>query len=343
MKLLLHSYTLPHRHEFRIARGSKKEQEVFIVELEHNGIHGFGESAEDTYYDASIKNMQNAMESARGIIEAHSPENPEELWTAVQSKLADHPFALNALDIAAHDLNGKIKGLPLYKLWGLDPSKNVPTDYTIGIDTIEKMVEKMNEFPNWPIYKIKLGTNEDVAIVRELRQHTDSIFRLDANCGWTAEECISNARAFKELNVEFIEQPLRADDWNGMALVKKDCCLPVIADESCITEADVKRCAPYFDGINIKLCKCGGPTAARRMIQEGRELGLKLMIGCMTESSVGISAIAHLLPYLDYVDMDGALLLAQDTATGVTIDNGVVHYADVPGTGAQLLEPRLLS
>ena len=161
------------------------------------------------------------------------------------------------------------------------------------------MVEKINEFPNWPIYKIKLGTNEDVDIVRALRQHTDSIFRLDANCGWTAEECIANAVAFKELNVEFIEQPLAADDWEGMARVHESCCLPVIADESCITEADVKRCADYFDGINIKLCKCGGPTAARRMIKEAKELGLKLMIGCMTESTVGISAIAHLLPYHD--------------------------------------------
>ena len=179
---------------------------------------------------------------------------------------------------------------------------------------------------------------DDVAIVRELRKHTKSIFRIDANCAWTAEETIQNAPLLKDLGVEFLEQPLKADDWEGMAKVKAHSALPVIADESCIVESDVEKCGPYFHGINIKLTKCGGLTPARRMIKKGKELGLKIMVGCMTESSVGISAIAQLTPQLDYVDMDGSLLLKHDIARGVQIlDDGKVIFPKLPGSGIELL------
>ena len=190
----------------------------------------------------------------------------------------------------------------------------------------------------WPIYKIKLGTADDVAIVRELRNHTDAIFRIDANCAWTAQETIFNAPLLKELGVEFLEQPLKADDWSGMEEVMHHSVLPVMADESCIVESDVEKCALHFSGINIKLTKCGGLTPALRMIKKGKDLGLKVMVGCMTESTVGISAIAQLLPQLDYVDMDGALLLKSDIATGVRIEpNGKVIFPKLAGTGVQLL------
>ena len=178
-----------------------------------------------------------------------------------------------------------------------------------------------------------------MAIVTELRKHTDAVFRVDANCAWTARETLENAPALKELGVEFIEQPLAADNWKGMEEVVHRSVLPVIADESCITEADVARCALHFNGINIKLTKCGGLTPARRMIRQARELGLSVMVGCMTESSVGISAIAQLLPQLDYVDMDGAMLLKKDIATGVRItDDAMVVFPDLGGSGVRLLE-----
>ena len=190
------------------------------------------------------------------------------------------------------------------------------SDYTIGIDPVEKMVAKMKEFDGWPIYKIKLGTDDDLDIVRALRRHTDAVFRIDANTAWTAEQTIAYAPELKELGVEFIEQPLARDDWEGMRRVFAECALPVIADESCLTGDDVARCAGHFHGINIKLTKAGGLTPARRMIDDARRHGLSVMVGCMSESSVGISAIAQLLPLLDYVDMDGALLIARDIATG---------------------------
>jgi L-alanine-DL-glutamate epimerase-like enolase superfamily enzyme len=191
--------------------------------------------------------------------------------------------------------------------------------------------------PGWPIYKIKLGTKHDLDIVRELRKHTDAVFRVDANCGWNADEAIANSHELAKLNVEFIEQPLPAADWSGVKQVYQNSALPIVADESCIAEADVERCHGHFHGVNVKLVKCGGLTPARRMIAQARQLGLKTMVGCMTESTVGISAIAQLLPLLDYVDMDGAALLAKDIATGVVVDRGTCRYSNVNGTGAALI------
>jgi len=216
-------------------------------------------------------------------------------------------------------------------------NKRPLSNYTIGIDPIEKMISKLREFP-WPNYKIKLGTDEDVAIIQALRKETDATFRIDANCGWTAEETLQNAEIMKDLGVEFIEQPLPDDDWDGMKEVYEKSPLEVIADESIKSESGVERCVGHFHGINIKLMKCGGLTPALRMIRNARSLGMKVMVGCMTESSVGISAIAHLLPLLNYVDMDGALLMENDIAEGVQVDNGKVSYAEENGTGVAMLE-----
>jgi L-alanine-DL-glutamate epimerase-like enolase superfamily enzyme len=308
------------------------------VELEHEGVRGFGEAGENTYYGASFENMSAVLDTVRPQLESHKLDDPADLWQELAPQLGNNTFAQCALDIAAHDLWGKLRGQPVWKLWGLS-LENVPlTDYTIGIDTIDVMVQKMQEFPGWPIYKIKLGTPNDIEIVRTLREHTDAVFRVDANCGWDAEETIRNSVVLKELRVEFIEQPIPPGDWDAMKKVYAESALPVIADESCQQEPDVDACRGHFHGVNVKLVKCGGLTPARRMLARARELGLKTMVGCMTESTVGISAIAQLLPMLDYVDMDGALLLAEDVATGVTIDRGRVEFPDENGCGVKLLE-----
>ena len=264
--------------------------------------------------------------------------DPAQLWERTLPALGHNRFALCALDEAAHDLWGKLRGEPVWKLWGLELRDLPLSDYTIGIDPIEKMVAKMKEFDGWPIYKIKLGTDDDLAIVRELRRHTDAIFRIDANTAWTPEQTIAYAPELKALGVEFIEQPLLRDNWEGMKRVAQECVLPVIADESCQGEADVERCAGVFAGINIKLTKAGGLTPARRMITRTRELGLKLMVGCMTESSIGISAIGQLLPLLDYVDMDGAVLIARDIASGVHLKKGRAIFPEENGNGVRLLD-----
>jgi L-Ala-D/L-Glu epimerase len=337
MRMHLHAFDLPLRHTFTISRESTDVQSTLIVELVEGEHHGYGESTTNSYYGFTIKNMAAALESVRPQLESHSLHDPAELWRQLDPVLGTNPFAQCALDLAAYDLWGKQLGQPVYRLWGLDIGRNPLSDYTIGIDTIDVMVAKMAEFPDWPIYKIKLGTPDDLSIVRALRNHTDAVFRVDANGAWTVEETVRNAEALAALNVEFIEQPLAADQWEGMREVYRQSALPVIADESCIVESDVPRCQGHFHGINIKLCKCGGLTPARRMIEQARQLGLQVMVGCMTESTVGISAIAQLLPSLDYVDMDGALLLREDVATGVRVERGRCHYPAEHGSGVRLL------
>jgi L-alanine-DL-glutamate epimerase-like enolase superfamily enzyme len=285
--------------------------------------------------------MATAIESVRGMIEVDRLDDPLALIAKIDAQLPREKsakFALSALDQAIHDLWGKLRGAPVYRLWGLSTDNAPMSDYTLGIDTPAKMVEKLREMPGWPVYKIKLGTPDDLAILRELRRHTGTVFRVDANCGWTADQTIELAPVLQKLNVEFIEQPLPPEDVEGARRAFEKSALPLIADESCITEEDVDRCMGCFHGINIKLVKCGGLAAARRMIARARELGLTVMAGCMTESTVGISALAQVLPLLDYVDMDGAVLLAKDIATGVRLDRGRCIYPKENGTGVQLID-----
>jgi L-Ala-D/L-Glu epimerase len=338
MQLQLRDLYLPMRHPFTISLGTTTLQHNLLVELTQDGVSGYGEAAgADAFPEFTPASMRAALEAARPHIEREKMDDPALLWDRLLPALGHNRFALCALDEAAHDLWGKLRGAPVWKLWGLD-LRNLPlSDYTLGIDPIEKMIVKMKEFDGWPIYKIKLGTPDDLAIVRELRRHTQAIFRVDANTAWTAEQTIAYAPELKSLGVEFIEQPLPAADWEGMRQVFRRSALPLIADESCLIEEDVLCCAGFFHGINIKLNKTGGLTPARRMIARARQLGLKVMVGCMCESTVGISAIGQILPMLDYVDMDGAVLLARDVASGVHLERGRAIYPEENGNGVRLL------
>lgn len=338
MKLELKKYILELEFTFSISRESHDYQDTLIVCLSQDGKTGYGEATSNPYYHITVASMMAEIRSIQNEIDAWNMEDPTSFHTFLQSKNLSH-FAICALDLAAHDLFGKLMGKPLYQLWGTTIEKYPKTNYTIGIDSTEKMVEKMQLKP-WPLYKIKLGTERDVAIIRELRKHTDAVFRVDANCAWSVEQTIAYAPALKDLGVEFLEQPLPASDHTGYERLMQECVLPVMADESCIVESDVATCYGRFHGINIKLTKCGGLTPALRMIKHAKSLGMKVMVGCMTESTVGISAIAQLLPQLDYVDMDGALLLKKDIAKGVAIlPDATVVFPDLPGSGVTLLEP----
>ncbi len=338
MQLRLWHYDLPLRHTFTISRDSIDVQPTVIVELEQDGKRGYGEATTDRYYGVTLESLTEAIGRCRPIIESFTLGRPADLFDRLLPELDDHRFALCAIDEAAHDLWGKLENQPVYRLWELEADQLPLSNYTIGIDSIETMVAKLREFADWPIFKIKLGTDRDLDIVRRLRAETDAVFRVDANCGWSADETISNARVLKELGVEFLEQPLPANEWEAMRRVRRESVLPVFADESCQREEDVACCDGFFHGVNIKLVKCGGLTPARRMIDAARQRGLRVMVGCMTESSVGISAIAQLLPLLDAVDMDGAVLLAKDIAQGVTVERGVCRYPDRPGCGVELTE-----
>ena len=332
MKVDYKKSNLKFKHPFTISKGTKTHQAALLVQLDFFGIKGYGEAPAIPYYNISVDQMIADIVRKKKMIEKFSFTEPERYWHYLHHLIPRDPFLVCALDLAAWDMYGKMKRKQLYQLWDLDISNNPLTDITIGIDSIDKMVAKMKETP-WPIYKIKLGTKNDIEIMEALRKNTNSIFRIDANAAWKAEEALEKIKALEDLGVEFIEQPLAKDDWEGMKFLYENSPLPLIADESCVSEHDVEKCKGYFHGINIKLTKCSGITPALRMIKTAREFGMKVMVGCMNESSIGTSAISQLLPMLDYVDMDGPLLLEDDVAKGVTFDNGKVIYTDGFGLG----------
>ena len=328
---------LPFRYPFTISKGTKTHQPALVVELEYLGRKGYGESPAITYYNIPVDKMAEDLERKKMFVEKFAYTDPERYWHYLHHLFPQNHFLVCALDIASWDMFGKLRSLPLYQLWNLDYNKAPVCDYTIGIDTIEKMVEKMQEKP-WPIYKIKVGVPGDIEMVEALRKHTDAVFRVDANAGWTLEEAMQKIPVLKELGVELIEQPIAKDNWEGMKVLFNESSLPLIADESCVYESDVQKCFEYFHGINIKLTKCSGITPALRMITKARELQLKIMIGCMNETTIGSAAIAQLAPLVDYIDIDGPLLLAEDVATGLSYENGRVGVSANPGLGITINE-----
>jgi L-Ala-D/L-Glu epimerase len=331
------TFKLPFKHPFTISKGTKTHQPTLIVELDFFGFKGYGEAPAISYYNIPVEKMVEDIVQKKQFIEKFAFSDPERYWHYLHHLFPSNPFLVCALDMAGWDIYGKMQRAPLHQLWKLDTTTAPPTDYTIGIDTIENMVAKMKETP-WPIYKIKVGTENDIETVTELRKHTDSIFRVDANEGWTVEQALLKIPLLKALGVELIEQPLAKDNWDGMKILYKESSLPLFADESCVKEADVEKCYQYFHGINIKLTKCSGITPAKRMIAKARELDIKIMLGCMNETAVGTAAIAQLAPLVDHVDMDGQLLLAENVGTGVSFDNGKLIYPTTNGLGVLVEE-----
>jgi len=338
VKVKYRIYNLPFHHPFTISKGTKTHQPTFIVELEFMGIRGYGEAPAISYYNIPVEKMEEDLNAKKKFVEQFAFSDPERYWHYLHHLFPNNSFLVCALDMAGWDLYGKLKRKQLHEIWGLDIASAPETDYTIGIDSIDKMIAKMQEKP-WPVYKIKVGVEGDVEMVAALRQHTNAIFRVDANAGWTLEQALQKIPLLKELGVELVEQPLAKDNWEGMATLFSESSLPLFADESCVTESDVEKCHNHFHGINIKLTKCSGITPARRMITRAKELGMKVMLGCMNESSVGTAAIAQLAPTVDLVDMDGPLLLAEDIAEGVSFDNGRIIYRENI-TGLGILMPR---
>ena len=333
MKIRYKQTDFPFHYPFTISGGrTKTHQAALFVEIELNGILGFGEAPAISYYNIPVEKMIADLEEKLNEIEAFAYQHPVDFHAFLLNLFPENSFLICALDMAAWDVFGKQQNQLLHQLWET-PWTNLPlSDYTIGLDSVEKMLQKMEENP-WPIYKIKLGSSNDIELIRELRKHTEVSFRIDANGAWTLDEAISNIPILKALGVELIEQPLEKYDFENMKILMHNSTVPLFADESCVSEADVIKCAGCFDGINIKLTKCGGITPALRMIVQARKLGLKVMMGTMNESIVGTAAIAQFLPQLDYADMDGPLLLNGDNASGLKLINGLVHLEGKSGLG----------
>jgi L-alanine-DL-glutamate epimerase-like enolase superfamily enzyme len=336
VKLFYKEINTPFQYPFTISNGrTKTHQPALIVALSSDNFTGWGEAPAITYYHITVEQMIADIERNKNLIEKYALTEPERYWHYLHHLFPYNPFLVCALDIAYWDLYAQMQNLPLYKLWQTEWNDVPATDYTIGIDTIEKMVAKMQAKP-WPIYKIKLGTENDIEIVKALRQHTDATFRIDANAGWGLEEALQKIEPWQPLNVELIEQPLAKDNWEGMKVLYEKSPLPLIADESCVFENDVEKCYRHFHGINIKLTKCSGITPALRMIQTARDLKMKVMMGSMNETSIGSAAIANFLPQLDFVDMDGPIMLTQDIAKGITFTDGKASLLPVAGLGIQV-------
>jgi L-alanine-DL-glutamate epimerase-like enolase superfamily enzyme len=342
---------LPFEYPFTISNGrTKTHQHSLMVKLSLGNWEGFGEAPAIVYYNVTVQGMMEQLEKHRKVIEKFALIDPERFWHFLHHLFPNDPFLVCALDMAGWDLWGQMKKQPLHQLWNttwlMDASDNhnLPPicDYTLGIDPIEKMVEKMQAHP-WPIYKVKVGTAYDVEMITALRKHTDKPIRVDANAGWTTEEALLKIPALAALGVEMVEQPLAKENWEGMAQLKQQSILPLFADESCVFEKDVATCANYFHGINIKLTKCSGLTPALRMIKEAKTLGLKVMMGSMNESVIGSAAIAQFLPQLDYVDMDGPLLMTELNGVGLQYsfenNNGKIEPLRHPGLGVQYRTP----
>jgi L-alanine-DL-glutamate epimerase-like enolase superfamily enzyme len=326
---------IPFKYPFTISKGTKTHQPIFMVELEYFGIKGYGEAPAISYYNIPIEKMVDDIESKKSLLEKFSFSDPERYWHYLHHLFPTNSFLVCALDMAGWDLFGKLKKKQLHQLWNLDTSKSPFTDYTIAIDDLTIMKKKMEELP-WPIYKIKVGFDNDIETVAALRKQTDAIFRVDANAAWDVEMALIKINALKDLGVELVEQPLAKDNWEGMKLLFEKSPLPIFADESCVHEMDVEKCYKHFHGINIKLTKCSGITPARRMIAKAQSLGMKTMVGCMNESSVGTAAIAQLAPMIDFVDMDGVLLQTEKNGEGVSFDFGKIIYNDLPGLGVKV-------
>ena len=328
------------KHTFRIARSSDEFRESVIVRLEENGLEGFGEAAPSPRYGQSADSVERALASLGGDL-GGSAVRIEEVLASVGARLGAEMAARAAVDIALHDLLGKRLGAPLYEILGLDPSKAAVTSYTIGIDTPEIIEAKIREAEGFPVLKVKMGLENDREILGTVRRLTNRPLRIDANEGWTKEEALEKIKWLEGQNVEFVEQPLPETRLEETRWLAERVSMPLFADESVHVAADVPGLVGAFRGINIKLMKCGGIREALRMIHVARACGMKVMLGCMIESSIGITAAAHLSPLVDYADLDGNILIRNDPSLGATTDHGKLALPEGPGLGAELREEAL--
>jgi L-alanine-DL-glutamate epimerase-like enolase superfamily enzyme len=327
------------RRVFRTARTTSASSRCVIVTLSDGSLTGIGEAAPSRFYGETADTVVETLESIRAVIEGCAHE--AELLSDLTSRgLKGNPAARASLEIAAHDMMGQRLDVPVYSLFELDPAGVPLTTMSIGLDEPEIMLEKAIEVRDFPMLKIKLDSDTDLQIVRDIKESTGAAITVDANCAWSREDAVEKAAELARIGVEFLEQPVAADDIEGLAFVRERSDVPVFADESCPTSADLPAVADAVDGVVVKLMKCGGLIDAVRMARAARASGLKIMIGCMMESSLAITAAAHISPLMDYADLDSGLLLKRDPFRGVAIDRGRMSLPDAPGLGVRPTDDR---
>ncbi len=323
------------KHPFIIARGGQSDyRTVWVRVTDGDGLEGWGEAAPTRFYGETPETVMETLQVYAQQLPA-DPFDLEETDRRLETALKGNPSARAAISAAMHDLVGKRLGVPVYQLWGLDPAKAPQSTFTIGIDTPERIRMKVAEAAEYPILKIKLGSDRDLEILRAIREATDRELRVDANCGWTVKHTLRMLPVLEEFGVTVLEQPLVPTDLDGLSLIRRAARIPLIADESCRVASDIPALVGKVDGINIKLAKCGSLREALRMIAIARAHHLTVMVGCMIESSLAITAAAHFTPLVDIVDLDGAALLSVDPFTGAGIAGGQVRLPTGPGLGVR--------
>ena len=329
--------TLHTRDPFVIARGAYAEHVNVLVRLtDDDGEYGLGEAAPNAYYGETPRGAVAALERAAPLLARKGRKNVEAIEDELRAAFPESRSVTAALSIAMYDLAAKRQSTSVHRAWGLEAGDAPLSSFTIPIGDQSVLAERVARAAEYPILKIKLGAGDERRILEIVREAApDKTLRVDANAAWSREHAAEMLAVLAEHDVELLEQPLPADDIDGLRELQSRTAIPIIADESCRVAADVQRLAGVVHGINIKLAKCGGLSEARRMISAARARGMSVMAGCMIESSVGISGIAQLAPLLDYADLDGAALLADDPFTGVSIPGGRIVFPDGPGIGVR--------
>ena len=339
MKLTHEIVALRTKNPFVIARGGETEYRVVrITVTDRDGAWGWGEAAPSKFYGETADTVVQVLPLLATALEGMDGWSLEAMEHALARAIRFNGAARAGVSAALHDLVGKRLGVPVYRLWGLDPAASPPSSFTIGIAPDEDTLRaRVADAAQYPVLKLKLGSSWDERIVRVVRELApDKVLRVDANAGWTPKSALRIIPLLQELGVEFVEQPLPPGDLEGLRFVRERSALPIVADESCLVSGDIPKLAGVVDGINIKLAKCGGLREALRMVATARAHDMLVMAGCMIESSLGITAAAHFAPLLDCADYDGAALVANDPYLGATIESGRIEMPSGAGLGVAL-------
>ncbi|MBP1646808.1 MAG: L-Ala-D/L-Glu epimerase [Bacteroidetes bacterium] len=334
MRLTYHPYTLELRRTFTLATGSRTSTPAMLVEVEQDGIIGYGEASMPPYLGESQATAEAFL--ARVELSQADPFRWDKILDAVDHLAPGNHAAKAAVDIALHDWVGKKLGLPWHRIWGLDPEKAPVSSMTITIDTPDNIRARVKGAEGFPVLKIKLGSERDKEIVQTVREVTDVPLRVDVNQGWAdREEALRMVEWLATQGVELVEQPMPKERLEDHAWLTTRSPLPIVADESVVRLSDIRKLRGAFHGINVKLMKCTGMREAYRMILLAHDLGMKVMLGCMTETSCAISAAAQLAPLVEWADLDGALLIANDPFRGATVHDGKITLPQDAGIGVE--------
>ncbi|MGV3711195.1 MAG: dipeptide epimerase [Gemmatimonas sp.] len=336
MQLTAEILTVHTTHPFIIARGGTSEfRTVFVRLCDKDGVEGWGEAAPSKFYGETAESVMAAVRSFAPLLENANAWSLEAVERSLELALRWNAAARCAVSAALHDLQGKRLGVPLWKLWGLDPAAAPKSSFTIGIAPDEDTLRaRVREAAHYPVLKVKLGTPRDTETIRIVRKEApNAILRVDANAAWSPKHAVQMLDTLVQCGVEMLEQPVQPHDIAGFRFIRERSPIPVFADESCVVATDIPKLVDAVDGVNIKLMKCGSLREALRMIAVARAHSLKVMVGCMVETTLGIAAAAHFSPLIDFADLDGAALLSANPFDGPSIPNGAITLGDAPGLG----------